>query len=93
MSGAIHSLPHTLSWRDAQLRIKHRDNFNFTFIITSPATVLLGATMLSCFTSRRAMRAAMDLFVVVSSQLHSPEYQQPELKFLIYQQHEGHYIQ
>jgi hypothetical protein len=30
------------------------------------------------------MRAAIDLVVVVSSQLHSPEYQQPELKFLIY---------
>jgi hypothetical protein len=32
MSGAIHPLPHTPSWRGAQL--KHRDNFTFTFTFT-----------------------------------------------------------
>jgi hypothetical protein len=32
MSEAIHPLPHTPSWRGAQL--KHRDNFTFTFTIS-----------------------------------------------------------
>jgi hypothetical protein len=34
----LHS-PNTLSWRDAQL--KHRDNFNFTFILHVPFSKLL----------------------------------------------------
>jgi hypothetical protein len=33
MHGAIAPLPNTPSWRGAQLRKKHRDNFTFTFII------------------------------------------------------------
>jgi len=32
MSGVIRPLPNTPSWRGAQLKRKHRDNFTFLYI-------------------------------------------------------------
>jgi hypothetical protein len=47
MSGAVHPLPNTPSWRGVQLK-KHRDSFtftfNFTFTFTERRTINLDGT-------------------------------------------------